>query len=264
MQHDLVNHYSRGKSLAGCTVISVCNHKGGVAKTSTCHNLGYALMKMDKRVLLIDFDVQANLSMLLGCGQSKSFFDLMDSSDNDVSKYVVKTSNGLWLLPSNEKMSLAARQYLATSGFEYLLRDKLESIKQLFDFILIDTPASGDFFTLNALMSSEKALIPTQCEYLAMNGVQHTVGMIDAIRQRTGHVVDYRILITFDDEGNVAADVIKTKLKKSYPGKIFETTISRDSNVQESQILRLAVMDYNANNHVGRQYMEVARNVLAG
>ncbi|MCK4708670.1 MAG: zinc-ribbon domain-containing protein, partial [Gammaproteobacteria bacterium] len=103
---------------AKAKIISVCNQKGGVAKTSTCMNLASSLLAQEKRVLLIDFDVQANLSLLLGCKNKKSFFEVMDEDDGDLTKAIIKTKHGLWLLPSNSKMALASKKYINEPGFE--------------------------------------------------------------------------------------------------------------------------------------------------
>ncbi len=245
-----------------CRVVCVCNQKGGVAKTSTCLNLGGALSQLKKRVLLIDFDVQANLSMLLGYRNVSSFFEALDSGDGELSKAIIKANYNLWLLPSNSRMALASKKYLNQPNFEYLLRKRLGKIKKVFDYIVIDTPPSGDFFTLNALLASDLALIPSQCEYLSMNGVGHIENMIQVIKEKTAHKPDYRILATLYDPKNIAENVIYQKLKSQHKEKMLATTIQRDSKIQESQIAHMPVLFYDKKSLAGQQYLSLAKELF--
>jgi len=245
-----------------CKIICVCNQKGGVAKTSTCLNLASSLTAQEKRVLLIDFDVQANLSLLLGCKNEKSFFEAMDADGGDLTKAIIKTRHDIWLLPSNSRMALASKKYINQQNFEYLLREKLERIKKVFDYILIDTPPSGDFYTLNALLASDLAVIPTQCDYLSMNGVSHIVNMISVIRNKTKHKLDYRGLATLYNPDNTVEKVVYEKLKAQLNGKMFNTVINRDSSLQESHIARMPVSSYDRDSKAGRQYQELTNELL--
>jgi len=250
------------QAVHGCTIICVCNQKGGVAKTSTCLNLASSLSAQKKNVLLIDFDVQANLSLLLGCKNKKSFFEAMDADDGDLTKAIIKTRHDLWLLPSNSRMALASKKYINLEKFEYLLREKLERIKKVFDYIIIDTPPSGDFYTLNALLASDLAVIPTQCDYLSMNGVNHIINMINVIGNKTKHQLDYRGLATLYNPDNTAEKVIYQKLKTQLNGKMFNTVINRDSSLQESHIACMPVINYDSDSKSGLQYQQLTEELL--
>ena len=245
-----------------CKIICVCNQKGGVAKTSTCMNLASSLSAKGKRVLLIDFDVQANLSLLLGCKNKKSFFEAMDTDAGDLTKAIIKTRHGMWLLPSNSRMALASKKYINKENFEYLLREKLSRIKKVFDYIIIDTPPSGDFYTLNALLASDLAVIPTQCDFLSMNGVGHIVKMINVIRSKTKHKIDYRGLATLYNPDNTAEKVVYEKLKTQLNGKMFNTVINRDSSLQESHIACLPLVTYDKESIAGQQYLALTDELL--
>jgi len=243
-------------------IISVCNQKGGVAKTTTSLNLGISLGLLKKRVLIIDFDIQANLTLLMGYKDAKSFFEVIHSKNTGIAEYIVKTKMNLWLLPSNSKMALLSKKHLQDENFEYLLRDKLKSISQYFDYIIIDTPPSGDFYTLNALLASDVAIIPTPCEYLSMQGVNHIVNMINVIREKSDHVLDYKISITMFEPENTASRVVLKKLKDEFKEHVFSIMIEKDSKVQESQIVHKPTIYYDKESRAGRQYYNLAKELI--
>lgn len=239
-------------------VFAICNHKGGVAKTSTCLNLGAALSMSGKRVLLIDFDVQANLSLLLGQKNQPSFYEVIQKQ-TDILKTIKNVRPNLWLLPSNSRMALLAKQCLQQKNFGFFLRDALEPIKDHFDCILLDTPPSIKFFTPNALIAADFVIIPTQSEFLAMNGVLQTENIIKALAKT--HNLDYRVLVTMYDEKNTASKVIYSKLQKKYKGKMFETVISLDSKMQESQIVNEPIIYYDEKAKAAQQYHALAKEL---
>ena len=243
-------------------VISVCNQKGGVAKTTTSLNLAVSLSLLKKRVLIIDFDIQANLSLLMGYKDAKSFFEVIHSDDSQVSNYILKTNQNVWLLPSNSKMALLSKKHIQDERFEYLLKEKIDAIKSYFDYIIIDTPPSGDFYTLNALLASDVAIIPTPAEYLAMQGVNHIVNMIKVVREKSGHDIRYRIPITMFDSNNTAMSVVLKKIKQEFSGKLFNTIIEKDQKIQESQIVGLPTIIYDKESQAGRQYYSMAQELL--
>lgn len=249
--------------LSSCGIITISNQKGGVAKTSTCLNLGISLALMKKRVLLIDFDVQSNLTLSLGYKNTKSFYEVLNlNTDDDLSGIIKKTKYAnLWLLPSNSKMALLTKKYLNEKNFEHLLRDRLNLIKDRFDYILIDTPPSIEFFTLNALIASDFVIIPSQCEYLSIHGVNQVQKIINMINKTNGHDIDYRILITMYDEKNTSSKVLCSKLKNKYKDKTFNTIIELDAKVKESQIVKIPVIHYDKSSRSALQYLSLAKEI---
>ncbi|NNG00774.1 MAG: AAA family ATPase [Desulfobacteraceae bacterium] len=244
-------------------IIAISNQKGGVAKTSTCLNLGMALSLMKKRVLLIDFDVQANLSISLGYRNQPSFYDAVNAFDTPMSSYITKTRyTGLYLLPSNKNMVLLNKKYFGAQNFEYILKDRLGSVVDEYDYILIDTPPSIEFFTLNALSAAGLAIIPSQCDYLSTHGVDQILRLIKLIRGKTNPGIKARILITMFDRANVASKVIYTKLRKMYQGRTFDTAIDLDCKVKEAQIMSVPVAHYDGQSTAGRQYSDLARELI--
>lgn len=240
-------------------VIAICNQKGGVAKTSSCLNLGASLSVSGKKVLLIDFDAQANLSLLLGKNNEASFYEIAQKQIT-ISKAIKNIYPNLWLLPANNRIALLAKQALQQpKEFGGFLRETLEPIKTHFDYILIDTPPSVKFFTPHALMAADFVIIPTQCEFLAMNGVMQMESIIRALVPT--HPLDYRLLVTLFDEKNMASKVIYAKLKAKYQGKLFDTVINLDYKMQESQIVNQPLFYYDEKATATKQYRELARQV---
>jgi chromosome partitioning protein len=247
---------------AGYTIV-VTNQKGGVGKTSTGLNLGLSLALLEKRVLLIDFDVQANLTISMGYQHTTSFHDIVHDRGRDLGSALIQTSYpGLWLLPSNKNMVLLSKKYFGKNDYEYILKKELLTIKDRFDYIIIDTPPSIEFFTINALTTSDLAIIPTQCDYLSTHGVDQVLNIIDLIRRKTNPVLKARVLVTMYDEAATASRMIFTKLKNLHPKRLYETVIPRDERLREAQIMSMPVINYDQKSISGLKYMALAREII--
>ena len=244
-------------------IIAISNQKGGVAKTSTCLNLGLSLAMHDKRVLMVDFDVQASLTLSLGYKETISFYDTLSGKPDDMAQMALQTQYpNLWLFPSNKNMVLLNKKYFGAQNFEFLLKDRLLPIKEQFDYILIDTPPSIEFFTLNALTASQLVIIPSQCDYLSTHGIDQIIKLIELIKTKTNPFIEFRILITMYDNASTASKMICTKLKHLYPGMNYDTLIEMDYRIKEAQIMSMPVIQYNKESRAGKQYLRLAREIL--
>jgi chromosome partitioning protein len=234
-----------------------------VAKTSTSLNLGISLARLQKKVLLIDFDVQANLTTSLGLpANSRSFFDILrDGRDTIFTSILESGTAGVHILPSNSRMALLSKHYMYRPGFEILLRERLKQVTDHYDVILIDTPPALDFCTLNALSASSLVIIPTPCEYLSMHGIHKIEEIIRAVRQKSGRDIDYRILITMYDPDSTASQVIHHKIRELFGDKVFATVIETDEKIRESLIVHQPVIAYDEHAPSALQYMELAREL---
>lgn len=243
-------------------VVAISNQKGGVAKTSTCLNLGLSLTLHKKRVLMVDFDVQANLTISLGYKESTSFYDVLNGGGRLESLIVETQYENLSLFPSNKNMVLLNKKYFGARNFEFILKDRLLSIRDRYDYILIDTPPSIEFFTLNALTAARQVVIPSQCDYLSTHGIDQILKLIQLIKTKTNPNIEPRILITMFDKESTASKMICTKLRRLYPGMIFDTLIEMDPRIREAQIMSMPVLQYNQQSKAGLQYHRLAKELL--
>lgn len=244
-------------------VIAVCNQKGGVAKTSTCLNLGVSLALMGKKVLLVDFDVQSNLSASLGFHEQPSMYEVICNKEHDIQKVIQKTRfDNLWIIPGNSRMALLTQQYLNAERYQNLLADHLENIQNPYDILLIDTPPSVEFFTLNALVACALAVIPTQCEYFSYQGADKIRRIIEVINRGGDRNIDYRILMTMVDNGRLASRVLATKLRGRYGRRTLQTVIALDEKMMESQVVRTPLIYHDKNAQAAKQYLALARELM--
>jgi chromosome partitioning protein len=239
-------------------VITFCNQKGGVAKTTSCWNIGIALARQRQRVLCVDFDPQANLSLLAGvntnCG---CFYDAVTAS-KPLSEYIQKLPLGLWLLPSHQRMNGFPKYALQTKDAEQILNKSLQALKHQYDFILLDTPPSLKFFTLNAIIASDYIVIPTQCAYLSMHGVEQIDLIINAVRKRSGKPKEPKLLLTLYNANSAAATAVYGILQQRYPNRILQPHIPLDEAVQEAQILKHPLFDYSPRSPATLAYTAIA------
>lgn len=243
-------------------IIAVSNQKGGVAKTSTSLNVGAALAASGQKVLLVDFDIQANLSLSLGVKEGRCFYDAVKARERSLASVIRPTGvANLSLLPSNKGMILLNKKYFHAENFEYMLIDRLQFLTDAYDYILIDTPPSVDLFTLNALTAAGQVVIPCQCDFLSTHGVDQILRLIKMIRGKTNPGIQAQVLITMFDDTSAASQMICQKIQGMYPTQTFVSRIPYDNKVKEAQIMGKPVMHYDAASKAGRAYAQLAQEI---
>ncbi len=224
---------SGGRVLA--KIIAIVNQKGGVGKTTTCVNLTAAVKAAGKRVLLCDFDPQANATSGMGVDKtvSRGVYDVLINGAS-VRSAVVSTRYGD-VLPSSKALAGAGIEMIGREGREFLLKNALDELSPDYDFIFIDCPPSLELLTLNALCAANTLLVPVQGEYFALEGLSDLMSTVRIVRRSLNPSLELEgvLLTMFDGRTNLALQVAE-EVKRYFPGKVYSTVIPRNVRLSEA------------------------------
>jgi chromosome partitioning protein len=247
-------------------IISVCNQKGGVGKTTTVVNLGYYLAYKGKKVLIIDLDPQANATSGLGIDKSKIEKSIYDILINNVNiSEVIQDINmpQLKLIPSNIHLTGAEIELVSFMNREYRLKQTLKDRVDEFDFILIDSPPSLGILTINSLAAATSALIPIQCEYYALEGLSQLLNTVNLVKENLnqGLAIEGVLLTMADYRTNLTSEVIN-ETKEFFKEKVFKTIIPRSIKLSEAPGFGKPIHLYDKNSIGAKMYLSLANEVL--
>ncbi len=245
-------------------IIAVVNQKGGVGKTTTAVNLTAALAQSGQRVLLCDFDPQANATSGLGVNKKSVSHTVYDMIINDVppEKCVVSTKYGS-VIPSGAALAGATVELIGLERREYRLKQCLDQLKAQFDWIFIDCPPSLELLTLNALCAADGILIPVQCEYYALEGLSDLMATLRAVKRRLNPSLEiFGVLMTmFDGRTNFSSQVAQ-EVRRHFPGKVFTAAIPRNVRLAEAPSHGLPVTAYDKASRGAAAYLAVAQEII--
>ncbi len=244
---------------------AISNEKGGVAKTTTTLSLGAALAELNHRVLLIDLDPQANLSLALGLetGEAETTSANVLIENTPLSVAIRKTDiPHLDLVSSNSRIE-SAEQYLPMrSNYLTTLRSAIQLVQSSYDYILLDCPPALGAITLNALSAADLLIIPTQAEYFSAYALRNMMGSIRRIRQETNPNLAYRILVTLLDRRNRTHRNIFEQLQTTFGQGVFTSVIEIDTKLRESPIAGLPITQYRPTSRGSQQYRVLAQELI--
>lgn len=245
-------------------IIAVVNQKGGVGKTTTTVNLTAALHDLGRRVLLCDFDPQANATSGMGVDKnaaSPNVYDLL-ISDAAPEKAVVSTKYGD-VLPSNKALAGAGIEMIGIDSREMLLKNTLDALSDRYDFILIDCPPSLEMLTLNCLCAADSILIPVQCEYYALEGLSDLISTIRIVKGRLNPAIDIEgvLLTMYDGRTNLSLQVAE-QVKRHFPGQVFSTVIPRNVRLSEAPSHGKPISAYDRSSRGAESYASLAAEFL--
>lgn len=248
-------------------IISICNQKGGVGKTTTAVSVSSALALDGKKTLLIDLDPQANATSGIGIDKHKIEFSIYNcfTSQAQINQVLTQTQmNNLFIVPSNANLSGAEIELVSEIGREWKLKKSLSDLDSSFEFVIIDCPPSLGLLTLNALAASASVIVPIQCEYYALEGLSQLIKTITLIKENLNQSLQIEgILMTMADfRTNLTQEVIN-EVRKHFGEKVYQAVIPRNIKISESPGFGKPIFLYDNQSEGAKKYLEITRELLS-
>lgn len=246
------------------SIIAIVNQKGGVGKTTTAVNLCALLHEAGKKVLLCDFDPQANATSGMGVEKRKlraSVYDIL-TGEHSANEVIIHTPYGD-LLPSISALAGAGVELTELNEREFVLRKALAPLAEGYDYIFIDCPPSLELLTLNGLCAADSILIPVQCEYFALEGLSDLMSTMRAVKAKLNpRLTIFGVLLTmFDGRTNFSLQVAQ-EVRRHFPGKVFANVIPRNVRLAEAPSHGRPISAYDRHSRGAKAYEQVAREIL--
>lgn len=249
------------------TIISMCNQKGGVGKTTSTINMGACLAELGRKVLLVDLDPQGALSAGLGLTHDQigdTIYDVMLDSDVSVHSAIVHTGvQGLDLVPANIDLSAAEIQMVNEVGREHTLARALRPVRKEYDFIIIDCQPSLGLLTVNALACSQGVIIPMECEFFSLRGLALLTDTVEKVADRINFDLEVMgILVTMFDRRTRHAREVMDRVVEYFGDKVFDTVITRTVRFPETSVAGEPITSWAPNSQAAKQYRDLAKEVI--
>lgn len=247
-------------------IIAVANQKGGVGKTTTSINLSSCLSALGKKVLAIDMDPQGNMTSGLGIDKDDVEYTVYDLilSQASIEEVICKEAlENLDVLPTNIDLSAAEIELVGVENKEFIIRDAVNTVRDNYDFIIIDCPPSLSMLTINAMTTADTVLVPIQCEYYALEGLSQLIYTIDLVKERLNPELSMEgiVFTMYDARTNLSLQVVEN-VKENLDKNIYKTIIPRNIRLAEAPSHGLPINIYDPKSAGAESYMRLAKEVI--
>ena len=244
-------------------IIAIANQKGGVGKTTTAINLTSCLAEVGKKILLVDIDPQGNATSGVGVDKNQlenTSYELFIGNCTLEDCIVESQVSNLWVLPSNVNLSGAEIDLIGVDDREYILKNEIDSIRDEYDFIIIDCPPSLNILTVNAMTTADSVLVPIQCEYYALEGLSQLIHTINLVQERLNPELDIEgvVFTMYDARTNLSLEVVEN-VKANLRQTVYKTIIPRNIRLAEAPSYGLPINLYDSKSIGAESYRLLAQ-----